>query len=132
MGVSSLSSSDIAIRSLPFNSRMAFPELVLVLRVRGADKGNESMAVKRRFDDGDDAFGQDAGLNSCSENEKNDEVISPLKMTSRSKKGTRKTIQLSNKPDEILLTNSRCREKLLKAKMKLLEFKGRGSRMYFD
>jgi ATP-dependent RNA helicase DDX10/DBP4 len=109
------------------------------------DEDTEFLAVKRRFDAGDAALG---GSDASYSDEEADESVTPeqgsknkIKPINRgahngkaekSSSGTKKAIQLSNHSDEMLLIDSKRREKLLKSKKKLLKFKGHGAHLHFD
>jgi ATP-dependent RNA helicase DDX10/DBP4 len=108
-----------------------------------ADEDNDFLAIRRRFDAGDAALG---GSNASSSEGEEDEnpPIGGSQQGTRATNGrayngkpekpsnTTKTIQLSNHADEMLLIDSKRRERLLKSKKKLLKFKGHGSHMHFD
>ena len=104
-----------------------------------ADEDNDFLAVKRRFDAGDQALGQSASLASSSSEEDNT-TTSPVNgsahhLPSKSKTPApiKKAIALSsNSSDSPLLIDSKRREKLLKSKKKLLKYKGHGSHLHFD
>jgi ATP-dependent RNA helicase DDX10/DBP4 len=110
-----------------------------------ADEDKDFLTVKRRFDAGDAALG---GSDASSSGGEADESGAPdrgsknelhtVNGETRNGKGdkvsnaTKKAIQLSNHPDEMLLIDSKRREKLLKSKKKLLKFKGHGAHLHFD
>lgn len=110
-----------------------------------ADGDNDFLAVRRRFDAGDAALG---GLDASSSDEEADEsgasdrgtkkelhIVNDEPHSGRGDKlsdATKKAVQLSNHPDEVLLIDSKRREKLLKSKKKLLKFKGHGAHLHFD
>src|SRR5947207_6492933 len=109
-----------------------------------ADEDNDFLAVKRRFDAGDAALGEpDPSSSDVEANQQNGAEYRGLKEVkavvrkARNEKagmssGVTKTIRLSNHPDEVLLVDSKRREKLLKSKKKLLKFKGHGVHLHFD
>ena len=103
-----------------------------------ADEDNDFLAVKRRFDAGDQALGEQASSSSASDNEDNPtdlstEVSHDLPNAAKPQAPIRKAITVSlNLSEEPLLIDSKRREKLLKSKKKLLKYKGRGSHMHFD
>jgi ATP-dependent RNA helicase DDX10/DBP4 len=108
-----------------------------------ADEDDDFLAVRRRFDAGDAALGGSDASSSEGEADENPPIGGSQEGT-RTTNGraqyrnpekpsnTTKTIQLSNHADEMLLIDSKRREKLLKSKKKLLKFKGHGSHMHFD
>jgi ATP-dependent RNA helicase DDX10/DBP4 len=106
-----------------------------------ADEDNDFLAIKRRFDAGDQALGQEV---SSANDSSHDEEDSPIILTSTphhhyskpAKPNTqpiKKALNLSSNPsDDPLLIDSKRREKLLKSKKKLLKYKGHGSHLHFD
>jgi ATP-dependent RNA helicase DDX10/DBP4 len=109
-----------------------------------ADEDNDFLVVRRRFDAGDAALGGSDASSSEGEAEENPPIGGSQHET-RATNGRahnrkpekpsntiKKAIQLSNHADEMLLIDSKRREKLLKSKKKLLKFKGHGSHMHFD
>jgi ATP-dependent RNA helicase DDX10/DBP4 len=74
------------------------------------------LSVKRRFTAGDTALEQD------SDSVSDEEGVSTKP----------KVIQLGNKPDEVLIVDSKRREKLLSSKKKLLKYKGHGEHLHFS
>jgi ATP-dependent RNA helicase DDX10/DBP4 len=108
-----------------------------------ADEDNGFLSVKRRFDAGDQALGQDlssSGGSEDGEEVEDDDTVPPTQGSSKSPPRTqrngapaKKAIAISSNPsDTPLLIDSKRREKLLKSKKKLLKFKGHGSHMHFD
>jgi ATP-dependent RNA helicase DDX10/DBP4 len=110
-----------------------------------ADEDNDFLAVKRRFDAGDQALGREASSTSDSEAEDNDNntttaTIPPIDASQRPPNPAKKplakikrAIPLSSNPsDNPLPIDSKRREKLLKSKKKLLKYKGHGSHLHFD
>jgi ATP-dependent RNA helicase DDX10/DBP4 len=101
-----------------------------------ADSDNDFLAVKRRFDAGDDALDEVDSDSSSGEDDsqtprntrKHPAIpngISPSQPT--------KKVKLSNNPSDAALNiDSKRREKLLKSKKKLLKFKGHGAHLHFD
>jgi ATP-dependent RNA helicase DDX10/DBP4 len=110
-----------------------------------ADEDNDFLAVRRRFDAGDAALGasdpsssdveadQNGGEDRRSQNEIKGVVGgAQSEKTDMPCNAPKKAIRLSNHPDEVLLVDSKRREKLLKSKKKLLKFKGQGAHLHFD
>jgi ATP-dependent RNA helicase DDX10/DBP4 len=108
-----------------------------------ADEDNDFLAIRRRFDAGDAALGGSNASSSEGEEDENPPIGGSQQGTratnGRAHNGkpekpsnTTKAIQLSNHADEMLLIDSKRRERLLKSKKKLLKFKGHGSHMHFD
>jgi ATP-dependent RNA helicase DDX10/DBP4 len=110
-----------------------------------ADEDNDFLAIRRRFDAGDAALGESDSSSSDVEAEQNGAEYRGSKnevkavdgeahneKTDVSSNTTKKAIRLSNHPDEVLLVDSKRREKLLKSKKKLLKFKGHGAHLHFD
>ena len=109
-----------------------------------ADEDDDFLAVRRRFDAGDAALGGSDASSSDGEADASDAPHQGSNNEFKATKGkvhdgkadaspnaTKKTIQLSNLPDEVLLIDSKRREKLLKSKKKLLKFKGHGAHLHF-
>lgn len=110
-------------------------------RTADADEDNDFLAVKRRFDAGDQALGQESQLESNSDDVDNNNNTTPPTNTSHHHSRTakssapplKKALNLSTNPsDDPLLIDSKRREKLLKSKKKLLKYKGHGSHLRFD
>lgn len=112
--------------------------------IADTDEDNDFLAVRRRFDAGDAALGGPDGSSSEGEANENPPPNGGSQQGTRAANGrahngkfekpsnaTKKAIQLSNHADEVLLIDSKRREKLLKSKKKLLKFKGHGSHMHF-
>ena len=110
-----------------------------------ADEDSNFLAVRRRFDAGDAALGGSDASSSDAEADEDTQPDLPSKpkiegtngeaqhdKARRPIRAPKKTIQLSNHPDETLLIDSKRREKLLKSKKKLLKFKGHGAHLHFD
>ena len=96
--------------------------------------GNDGfMSVKRRFEAGDDALGQEADGDSASSSgsEAEEENQSPVTRPAKGKKEIN-TIQLGPKEHDKIIVDSNRRAKLLKSKKKLLKFKGHGDHLHFD
>jgi ATP-dependent RNA helicase DDX10/DBP4 len=74
------------------------------------------LSVKRRFTAGDTALEQDSASST-------DEEGASTKP---------KVVQLGTKPDEVLIVDSKRREKLLSSKKKLLKYKGHGEHLHFS
>lgn len=108
------------------------------------DEDNDFLAVKRRFDAGDQALGQEASSSSDPEEANNNTNSSSANSSHRPSNPTKpsnsendrpvkKAIHLSSNPsDAPLIIDSKRREALLKSKKKLLKYKGHGSHMRFD
>ena len=109
-----------------------------------ADEDNDFLAVRRRFGAGDAALGgsdassSDEGDESGASDQglKNEiKVMNDIARNGKAETSSnppKKAIKLSNHADEMLLIDSKRREKLLKSKKKLLKFKGHGAHLHFD
>ena len=93
-----------------------------------ADEEHDFLSVKRRFDAGDQALGADVRFPKDSEKEAED-----CEDATKEREGImNRTVQLSSKPNDALIVDSKRREKLLKSRKKLLKFKGKGDHLHFD
>ncbi|KAK5952022.1 ATP-dependent RNA helicase dbp4 [Knufia fluminis] len=104
-----------------------------------ADEDNDFLAVKRRFQAGDEGLDQEAASSDDSDVPSDDEsddekpALEDIGINPASKSIATKKIQLSNNPDEAaLIVDSKRREKLLKSKKALLKYKGHGSHLVFS
>lgn len=103
-----------------------------------AASDDDFLAVRRRFDAGDENLGEEESSeadDSASEGDETDaqDTLRPNPDHNNSKP-IKKVIHLSstNNPSENpLIIDSKRREKLLKSKKKLLQFKGKGSHLHF-
>lgn len=92
---------------------------------KGADEDDDGfLSVKRRFEAGDTALGQD----SADDSDASSSTSNPPTNGARKPK----TVQLGANPDEALTVDSNRREKLLKSKKKLLKYKGHGDHLHFS
>ncbi len=103
-----------------------------------ADEDNGFLTVKRRFDAGDQALGQETSFSSDTDSEDDDttpptDTSHRLPNTAQPNAAPKKALTLSSNPsDSPLIIDSKRREKLLKSKKKLLQYKGHGSHLHFD
>jgi ATP-dependent RNA helicase DDX10/DBP4 len=95
------------------------------IRAGDADEDEGFLSVKRRFEAGDQALGEDSSEADADSDAANGDART--NGVSRSK-----TIQLGSNPEEALTVDSNRREKLLKSKKKLLKFKGHGDHLHFS
>ncbi|CRG86608.1 hypothetical protein PISL3812_03618 [Talaromyces islandicus] len=94
-----------------------------------ADEDDNFLTVKRRFDAGDQALGDEGSDASPSEGDEGDDnqETKPLSST----KDNIKAVKISDAAEPLVIDSKR-REKLLKSKKKLLKYKGHGSKVVFD
>ena len=94
--------------------------------IAGTDDEQEFLGVKRRFTAGDTALGQN-DLDS----DDGEEGTSDAKGESTTVK-RKKVIKFSDRPGDVLVVDSKRREKLLKSKKKLARHKAPGDHIHFD
>ncbi|ERF71526.1 ATP-dependent RNA helicase DBP4 [Endocarpon pusillum Z07020] len=100
-----------------------------------ADEDDDFLAVKRRFDAGDHALGQEASSSTGSDSSDSENTIptkKPLRTTnSNPTPPVKKALHLSSNTEPLIIDSNR-RAKLLKSKKALLKYKGHGSHLHFD
>ena len=102
-----------------------------------ASSDNDFLSVRRRFDAGDAQLdiqngSDDETSRGDSSADEESHTLHTNTSTSNTPKDIKKIVHLSSHPDEALIIDSKRREKLLKSKKKLLQFKGKGSHLHFD